>query len=97
MKKFALFMLMIVLVTGLIFSGCAKPAPAGPIELTFSVQPPEVFKSQAMASEHIASETEKRTDGRVIISLYYNSVLAPPQAVFDSTLKGACDIGNNGL
>lgn len=94
MKKLIAIPLMIVLVVGLVFSGCAAPAPAPekPIELSYAHIFPAVHVANQEALDW-AAKIEERTGGRVKITLYPGGALSPPPEVYDNTVKGVLDIG----
>lgn len=69
-----------------------KP-PVQPIELKLASLAPPTHKSAVATYEYMANEMEKRSDGRVKITIYWSASLAPPPGVYDAVLKGTCDIG----
>ncbi len=73
----------------LFFSGCAKNDT---IALSYSIFFPATH-SQAQAAEQWAREIEKRTDGRVKITLYPGETLSKAAQCYDGVVSGVSDIG----
>jgi TRAP-type C4-dicarboxylate transport system substrate-binding protein len=99
MRKRNLLVLVVMVVTVLgltlgAFSACEEE-PTGPIELTFNTISPPPLVSSVVPFEYICSEVEKRTEGRVKITLYLAGALAPAPEVFSATVNGVCDIGDS--
>ena len=63
-----------------------------PIELNYSVFFPAPHKNAVLAGEW-AKEIEKRTDGRVKITVFYGGTLTPADKCYDGVVKGISDIG----
>lgn len=70
------------------------PAPITAVQLKFNSQAPPTLKSSAIPFQWICTETEKRTEGRVKITLYPANALAAPPEAYDATIKGATDISD---
>jgi len=83
-----------LIITALPFmSACAKPAPpVKPIELTYSHMFPSAY-GQALLIEDWAKEIEKRTEGRVKITVYPGSTLTKAPECYEGVVKGTSDIG----
>ncbi|HAK95434.1 MAG TPA: C4-dicarboxylate ABC transporter substrate-binding protein [Planctomycetes bacterium] len=67
-------------------------APAKPIELTYSIFFPATHKNTLLAQEW-AKEIEKRTDGRVKITVFPGGTLTKAEVCYDGVEKGISDIG----
>jgi TRAP-type C4-dicarboxylate transport system substrate-binding protein len=63
-----------------------------PIELNYSVFFPAPHKNAVLAGEW-AKEIEKRTDGRVKITVFFGGTLTPADKCYDGVVKGISDIG----
>jgi TRAP-type C4-dicarboxylate transport system substrate-binding protein len=63
-----------------------------PIELTYSIFFPAPHKNTILANEW-AKEVEKRTQGRVKITLFPGGTLTPADKCYDGVVKGISDIG----
>src|SRR5512136_1523773 len=70
--------------------------PAGaqnnPVELTYSIFFPAPHKNTVLAGEW-AKEIEKRTQGKVKITLFPGGTLTPADKCYDGVEKGISDIG----
>ncbi|MBA7507197.1 Solute-binding protein [subsurface metagenome] len=88
--------LMVFIAVGLIalplLGGCAGPAPAKTIELTYSNFFPPTHYHSILAEEWI-KEIEARTNGRVEITYYPGGSLTPAPKVYDGVVEGISDIG----
>lgn len=62
------------------------------IKLSYSIFFPAPHKHSVLATEW-AKEIEKRTAGRVVITMHYGGTLTPAPAVYDGVVKGLSDIG----
>ena len=85
---------LIFVLAALMFVAASETAIAGekPIELRFSVIDPP---NKAFAPRgHVpwAKMVEKATNGRVKITIYYSSALAPARQVYDATIHGIADM-----
>ena len=76
------------------FSFVISPAygQAKPIELNYSIFFPAPHKNAVLSTEW-AKEIEKRTDGRVKITMFYGGTLTPADKCYDGVVKGISDIG----
>jgi len=63
-----------------------------PIELNYSIFFPAPHKNAVLAGEW-AKEIEKRTDGKVKITMFYGGTLTPADKCYDGVVKGISDIG----
>ena len=70
----------------------AAEAPAKPIELTYSIFFPATHRNTTLATEW-AREVEKRTDGKVKITVFPGGTLTPADKCYDGVEKGISDIG----
>ena len=78
-------------------SACAKPAPPiKPIELSYSHFYPAAY-GQALLIEDWAEEIERRTEGRVKITVYPGGTLTPAPECYEGVVKGTSDIGHTCL
>ncbi len=83
---------------GMVLLACAgslhaAPAPeVKPIELTYSIFFPATHQNTLLAIEW-AKEIEKRTDGRVKITVFPGGTLTPADKCYDGVEKGLSDIG----
>lgn len=68
-----------------------SPASAQ-IKLSYSIFFPAPHKHSVLATEW-AKEIEKRTGGKVQITMHYGGTLTPAPAVYDGVIKGLSDIG----
>jgi len=79
-----------VLLSGNAASGAdEKPKP---IELTYSIFFPATHQNTVLAADW-AREIEKRTDGRVKITVFAGGTLTPADKCYDGVEKGISDIG----
>ena len=62
------------------------------VELNYSVFFPAPHKNAVLAAEW-AKEIEKRTDGRVRITVFFGGTLTPADKCYDGVVKGISDIG----
>jgi TRAP-type C4-dicarboxylate transport system substrate-binding protein len=81
---------------GLLFGACAWVpslwAQAKPIELTYSIFFPAPHKNTVLATQW-AEEINKRTNGRVKITMFPGGTLTPADKCYDGVVKGLSDIG----
>ncbi|MCL0066216.1 TRAP transporter substrate-binding protein, partial [Dehalococcoidia bacterium] len=96
-KKMLLVPLALLLAVSLVVIGCPAPAPAvepapPPIELRFNSMYSPAHPINIYVFEVWAEEVEKRTDGRVKVTLFPASALAGPREAFDATIAGITDI-----
>jgi TRAP-type C4-dicarboxylate transport system substrate-binding protein len=63
-----------------------------PIELNYSVFFPAPHKNAVLAGEW-AKEIERRTDGKVKITVFYGGTLTPADKCYDGVVRGISDIG----
>jgi len=90
MKNWKLAALIIfLLVVG--FSLTSSPALAQ-TKLTYSVFFPAPHKNAVLATDW-AKEIEKRTNGKVQITMFYGGTLTPADKCYDGVVKGISDIG----
>ncbi len=93
----AVFGWLFVLFCAVLFAvGCRRePRPEGeakPIELTYSIFFP-ASHIQAQTAAAWAEEVERRTDGRVKITLFPGGTLTPAAQCYDGVVNGISDIG----
>lgn len=72
--------------------GPAAGAQAKPIELTYSIFFPAPHKNTVLATQW-AEEINKRTNGRVKITMFPGGTLTPADKCYDGVVKGLSDIG----
>lgn len=87
MKKTA-----ILIGLSIIFSFFTQASAQKPIELSYAVFYPPVHKHTASAIEW-AKDIEKRTNGRVKITVYSGGTLIPADKTYLGVIKGIADIG----
>jgi TRAP-type transport system periplasmic protein len=84
------------LITGLFILGSllgAFPASAQkPVDLFYSNQFPAPHKVSQLAIEW-GKEIEKRTNGRVKVTMYHGGTLTPPDKIYDGVVKGLSHVG----
>lgn len=87
-KIFSLFFIF-----GLLFMGSHNGwAQSKPIELSYSIFFPAPHKNTILAAEW-AKEIEKRTNGRVKITIFPGGTLTPADKCYDGVEKGISDLG----
>jgi TRAP-type C4-dicarboxylate transport system substrate-binding protein len=79
----------VALAVSLCGSALAQPKP---IELTYSIFFPATHRNTVLATEW-AKEVEKRTDGKVKITVFAGGTLTPADKCYDGVEKGISDIG----
>jgi len=62
------------------------------IKLSYSIFFPAPHKHSVLATEW-GKEIEKRTNGRVIVTMHYGGTLTPAPQVYDGVAKGISDVG----
>jgi TRAP-type transport system periplasmic protein len=86
----------LVFFTSIIFLILAIAFPAlaqtKPVELTYSIFFPAPHKNTVLAGEW-AKEVEKRTQGKVKITIFPGGTLTPADKCYDGVVKGISDIG----
>ncbi|MCF7959026.1 MAG: TRAP transporter substrate-binding protein [Phycisphaerae bacterium] len=98
MKRISLLIITMALTFSLaLIQGCSKEDPANegkpdPIELTYSVFFPPTH-IQCLTAQAWADEIKKRTDGRVVITLYPAGTLTKAPQCYDGVVNGISDIG----
>lgn len=90
MRKWKLFAL--VLTIGLISFFITIPSVMAQIKLNYSIFFPATHKNAILATEW-AKEIEKRTGGKIQITMYYGGTLTPADKCYDGVVKGISDIG----
>ncbi|MDI6755867.1 MAG: TRAP transporter substrate-binding protein [Thermodesulfobacteriota bacterium] len=91
MKRWNSIMLFAIL-AGMFFFIPSSWAQIKPIELTYSIFFPAPHKNTVLAGEW-AKEIEKRTNGRVKITIFPGGTLTPADKCYDGVVKGISDIG----
>ncbi len=106
MKKVYFVLLMVVLASAMIFSGCSSPDTTNPpetkapsdttastkvIELRMSTTSPEMMKDLNNVS-YFCSYLEENSDGRIKIKRYYGGSLASELEMLDLIKVGGADI-----
>lgn len=74
----------------------ASAASDKPVELTYSIFFPAMHKNTLLANEW-AQEIEKRTDGRVKITVFPGGTLTAADKCYDGVKQGISDIGMSAL
>jgi TRAP-type C4-dicarboxylate transport system substrate-binding protein len=93
MKHWKLVSLVLCLsVIGCWFLTSTAFGQAKAIELNYSIFFPETHKNAKLSAEW-AKEIEKRTNGRVKITMFYSGTLTPADKCYDGVEKGISDIG----
>lgn len=102
MKKLFLIPLMILLISGLVFSGCAKPAPAPapapppqPIEWTLQsmwARADILFETLPIFSDYVW----EKSNGRLKINIFAEPEIVPMMEVLQSTQLGVLDMTHGG-
>ena len=77
---------------GFLFFVPVAMAQTKPIELSYSIFFPAPHKNTVLAGEWI-KEIEKRTNGRIKITLFPGGTLTPAPTCYDGVVKGISDIG----
>ncbi|MCD6486611.1 MAG: TRAP transporter substrate-binding protein [Syntrophobacterales bacterium] len=90
MKKNLLIILMIGMAAFLVTTGCQKKEKT--TELTYSIFFPPAH-SQCKAGVSWAKEIEKRSDGRIKITVFPGGTLTKANQCYDGVVKGISDIG----
>jgi TRAP-type C4-dicarboxylate transport system substrate-binding protein len=85
------WLLLLCVITFLFVNGSAY-GETKPIELSYSIFFPAPHKHTVLAGEW-AKEVEKRTDGRVKITLYPGGTLTPADKCYDGVVQGISDMG----
>jgi TRAP-type C4-dicarboxylate transport system substrate-binding protein len=62
------------------------------IKLSYSIFFPAPHKHSVLAAEW-GKEIEKRTNGRVVVTMHYGGTLTPAPQVYDGVIKGLSDVG----
>jgi len=109
MRRSLLISLLVVLVTGLIFAGCAAPAPASKpapaptpapapapaktVELRLATHTPGTHYMVKAGFEPWAKKIEEGTKGRVKVTLYVAGALGKVPETWDMVRKGVAEIG----
>lgn len=82
---------LILFLSSIVFLFIISPA-FGQIKLNYSVFFPAPHKHAVVATEW-AKEIEKRTNGKVQITMFYGGTLTPADKCYDGVVKGISDIG----
>lgn len=93
MKKKILLVYLVLMVTTITCVGTPNAAStAKPIELKYAIFVPSMHV-MGMEAKAWAAEVEKRTNGRVKITLYPGGTLLQPRMVYEGVTAGTTDIG----
>jgi len=87
---------MVCLLPSSSFCQRSNPTAEKPVSLTYSVFLPPMH-GLSIASGEWAKEIEKRTGGRVKITVYYGGTLTPADKCYDGVLQRISDIGHSCL
>lgn len=90
MKKTIL--LIALLISASIFSGCKQNETGEKITLSYSIFFPATH-AQAIAAESWAKEIEKKTNGRIKINMFPGGTLTKADETYNSIVSGIADIG----
>lgn len=91
-KHFLSIFLVVFLMAAIGLTSGTSRVEASTINLTYSVFFPSTH-GQAKAADAWAKEIQKRTNGKVAISLFYGGTLTPAEQCYDGVSKGISDIG----
>ncbi len=92
MKLRKLAVLILVFWAGMFLLPASAPAQTKIYEFSYSIFFPAPHKQTVLAGEW-AKEVEKRTNGRVKITLFPGGTLTPAPTCYDGVVKGISDIG----
>ncbi len=81
-----------LLVAALTFITSPAFGQAKPIELKYSTFYPATHKMGVVSAEW-GKEIEKRTNGRVKVTIFYSGTLTPPTKSYEGVINGISDIG----
>ncbi len=82
----------IVLAWGIVFVPFSASAQTKPFQLSYSIFFPAPHKNTVLAGEW-AKEVEKRTGGKVKVTLFPGGTLTPAPTCYDGVVKGISDLG----
>ncbi|MEI9475013.1 MAG: TRAP transporter substrate-binding protein [Deltaproteobacteria bacterium] len=71
---------------------CFTSSAFGQVKLNYSIFFPAPHKNSVLATEW-SKEIEKRTNGKVQVTMFYGGTLTPPDKCYDGVVKGISDIG----
>jgi TRAP-type transport system periplasmic protein len=77
---------------GVCFFLSPASAQTKPVELNYSIFFPPTHKNSVLATEW-KNEVEKRTNGRLKITMFYGGTLTPADKCYDGVVKGISDLG----
>ncbi len=95
MKRIAMVLGAVLIITLLLTVGCAKKQDTGSqpaFEFSYSIFFPPTH-IQCITADEWAREIEKRTEGRVKITLYPSGTLSKAPQVYEGVVSGISDIG----
>ena len=90
-KKWAIYISLVMLV-GFLFTASPVFAQGKPIELAYSNFFPAPHKNAVLSVEW-GKEVEKRTNGRVKVTVFPGGTLTPAAQCYDGVVKGLSDVG----
>ena len=102
-KRIILVTLTVLMVSAIIFGGCAKPAEEAPTTPTAPAEKPIEWRfcsfdpPQGMIAKPTIAwikELEEATDGRMKINPYWSESLVKVAGLFDAVASGTADIGH---
>jgi TRAP-type C4-dicarboxylate transport system substrate-binding protein len=96
MKRFMREAVLLVFVVSACFIASISFAQDKVMTLNFSNFWPAPHKMSQLAEEW-AKEVEKRTNGKVKVTVFHGATLTPPGQTYDSVVNGICDIGMSAL
>ena len=84
--------LLLIVFLGLMLSASGAFSQTKPVELSYSIFFPATHRHTVLAGEW-AKEVEKRTQGKVKITVFPGGTLTPAPTCYDGVVKGISDIG----
>ncbi|NWF92287.1 MAG: TRAP transporter substrate-binding protein [Syntrophaceae bacterium] len=81
-----------VLFIGFCFLTSSALGQTKPVELKYSIFFPAPHRHSVLATEW-GKEIEKRTDGKVKVTMFYGGTLTPADKCYDGAAKGISDVG----
>jgi TRAP-type C4-dicarboxylate transport system substrate-binding protein len=86
------FLILCLSVVGFTYFNSSAFGQATPVKLNYSHHFPAPHRVSALANEW-GKEIEKRTNGKVVITVFSGGTLMPPDKCYDGVVKGIADIG----
>jgi len=94
MKKLLYVVLSVIIISGLIFSGCGKsePDPSEVTTLRYGNQNPEMGWDAVNAANPMLQKIENATGGRIKFETYFGSALYAPPDAWEAVKTGVVDV-----